>query len=614
MRIIKPYYVIESKINADEIIQHLEKVGRTCYKSEDKITNVELSKKFIGSLIDRGHEAIIEHASITVRVICDRGVTHEIVRHRLASYAQESTRYCIAGDTKLYFKNPHYDLTIAELYKNKTESQNGSWKRIKIKQLNENTGLFDYVNIKDVYYNGKQKTFKIKTKLGYEIIATKDHEILTKDGFKVVSNLLLNDKIAVNGVLLESDKPLYQNKEWLFYHYNTLNKTSVNIANEFNFNVSTIKKWVKIHQLPKKPLSYWNKNRTPWNKGLTENEDERVYKQGESLRKYHWDEGHSNIRKPKNERIRKLSKRTYNKLLENHCKLCNNPNDLEVHHLDENRDNNQPSNLLTLCKNCHMQLHNKNLKFVYFDEIISITPHETIDVYDLSVDSNFKNYIGNGVVIHNCNYSKDKFDNQLTYIDIMPVIIQRLNPQTDDEKVRLGKIESKILETLTLIEKNYMDLIELGLTPQEARGILPNLLKTEIVMTMNIREWRHFFKLRTSKTAHPQIREIAIPLLAEMKKIVPVMFDDIIVDEKVDVVEIQMPRWSVLYVNGALYAQGSVIPWELTFDLGRTVGKKDFTKTTYILGEKKQKRLNFFDPPLNLSLVPKEIFNQDDKE
>ncbi len=77
----------------EAIYKNIEIAGRTCYKSEDKITP-ESAKKFVSGLIKRGHEAMIEHASMTVRFTVDRGVSHEIVRHRIASFAQESTRYC----------------------------------------------------------------------------------------------------------------------------------------------------------------------------------------------------------------------------------------------------------------------------------------------------------------------------------------------------------------------------------------------------------------------------------------------------------------------------------------------------------------------------------------
>lgn len=76
-------------------------------------------------------------------------------------------------------------------------------------------------------------------------------------------------------------------------------------------------------------------------------------------------------------------------------------------------------------------------------------------------------------------------------------------------------------------ESYYMELLSHGASPQEARSVLPNSLKTEIVMTCNLREWRHVFRLRTSKAAHPQMREVMVPLLAEVKTRIPVLFDDI---------------------------------------------------------------------------------------
>lgn len=87
--------------------------------------------------------------------------------------------------------------------------------------------------------------------------------------------------------------------------------------------------------------------------------------------------------------------------------------------------------------------------------------------------------------------------------------------------------ESFWLYSMQLAENNYKKLRDLGWRPEQARSVLPNSLKTEIVMTANLREWRHFLKLRTAPAAHPQMREVAIPLLAEMQKRVPVIFDDL---------------------------------------------------------------------------------------
>lgn len=72
----------------------VEQIGRTCYKSEHKIDGVKSHELFIRNLIAAGHESVLEHCSVTARIICDRGVSHEIVRHRIGAYTQESTRYC----------------------------------------------------------------------------------------------------------------------------------------------------------------------------------------------------------------------------------------------------------------------------------------------------------------------------------------------------------------------------------------------------------------------------------------------------------------------------------------------------------------------------------------
>ena len=71
----------------------IERAGRTCYKSEDRIT-ADSARLFAGKMREHGHHAMIEHAVASFRIITDRGITHEIVRHRIASFAQESTRYC----------------------------------------------------------------------------------------------------------------------------------------------------------------------------------------------------------------------------------------------------------------------------------------------------------------------------------------------------------------------------------------------------------------------------------------------------------------------------------------------------------------------------------------
>lgn len=93
MKLIKPSFEILTGISRRSIYRSIEVAGRTCYKSEDKITP-ESAEKFVKRIVDSGHLSVIEHQSVSVRFICDRGVSHELVRHRLCSFSQESTRYC----------------------------------------------------------------------------------------------------------------------------------------------------------------------------------------------------------------------------------------------------------------------------------------------------------------------------------------------------------------------------------------------------------------------------------------------------------------------------------------------------------------------------------------
>ena len=113
-----------------------------------------------------------------------------------------------------------------------------------------------------------------------------------------------------------------------------------------------------------------------------------------------------------------------------------------------------------------------------------------------------------------CNYSKDKFGKELTFIK--PCFWH-----TDDKRYVWWS------QLCDQAEAHYFALLLQGATPQEARTVLPNSLKTELIVTGNYREWRHFFKLRTEEAAHPQMREIAVPLLKELKSKIPIIFDDI---------------------------------------------------------------------------------------
>lgn len=487
----------------------------------------------------------------TIHMILDRGVMDEFRTHVGLSHLAESTRYCVSGDTLLKYKNPLNHYTIRELWEDKQNKNRLS--QVLIEVLNIDTGILEYSKIKNIFNNGIRKVYKITTELGYSLKCTSDHQIYTPNDWKSLSELKIGDKIYVNGI----EGPIYQNKDWLEYHYLKLNKTVTEICKEFNFksdvirkwlhkynivkpklekqlyqdydwlynqnitlnktfvdiskefgiNVSTLKKWAKKLGIPNKGTGYFNVGRTPWNKGKTEIDDERVAKQVNALRTYHHD----------GDSTEKILKEYTS------CEICGATKDLEVHHKDKNHSNNNPSNLMTVCSSCHQRVHNQSLTSLYGDKIIAITELEEEEVFDLEIE-NYHNYVANGIIVHNCNYSKDKFDNEITFIK--PCWL-------DDEKLKLygpyhtvirdKSPESIFIANLNNVERDYLDLIKLGWTPQQARSVLPLSIKSELISCGFEDVWTNFFYRRDAPDAHPMAQEIAKPMhqkfieLTEMK-------------------------------------------------------------------------------------------------
>ncbi len=151
MIIIEPSVeILTPKDELDRTLEKIERAARTCYKSEDRI-KVGSAEKLVSNLIAAGHDAMLEHASISVRFICDRGVSHELVRHRMASYAQESTRYCNYTNGKfngeLTFVKPHWiEKSVDEI---NSTVEDGGW------DFTDNERMFYLVckEVDDNYYD-----------------------------------------------------------------------------------------------------------------------------------------------------------------------------------------------------------------------------------------------------------------------------------------------------------------------------------------------------------------------------------------------------------------------------------------------------------------------------
>ena len=123
---VNPSIEILSDTSYETMLKKIERIGRVCYKSEDKISDTS-AEGFVRAIIKRGHESVIEHESISVKVICDRGVTHEIVRHRIASYSQESTRYCNYTSDKFSNQISCIDIATGFQYDMDSEADRKKW-------------------------------------------------------------------------------------------------------------------------------------------------------------------------------------------------------------------------------------------------------------------------------------------------------------------------------------------------------------------------------------------------------------------------------------------------------------------------------------------------------
>ncbi len=506
MKVVEPSFAIESLLDREQILMHIERAGRTCYKSEGKIGD-DTAPGFVRSLVKRGHESVLEHVSLSVRVVCDRGVSHEIVRHRIASY-------CLTGDTLIRSINQK-SWSLRSLYEWQTDDKRkGRLKLMQIRSIDEETRTVFPNHIEEVIFNGTKPVYSMQTESGRSIRCTANHRFYTPEGYVELRDLHVGDSIYANG------KELLDNEDWLRYFYITQNHTRKETA-EFigcceSYVYRAFKKFGVVKPLSNRP------NGRPGH-GVSGMHSESG-KQAISIRMT----GPGNHRYVNDRRLLSTSggygesRRTF---VRDKCESCGSLDHVEIHHLDSDPKNNTSGNTRALCSRCHKLWHKPGAIGLFTDRISSIAPVGEEDVFDLTVAGVYPNFVANGLVVHNsqestryCNYADGKFEGQVSFI--RPCFWQEDTPEAH-AKMHLWT------ESMQAAETAYRALLEQGATPQEARSVLPNSLRTEIVMTMDLREWRHFFRLRCDRASHPQMREIAIPMLTEFRRLLPEVFEDL---------------------------------------------------------------------------------------
>lgn len=521
IRIAEPSWEVLTPLDGERILKSIESVGRTCYQSARNTTE-DSCYRFVKMLIERGHEAMIEHEIVTVRFNVDRAIQNELVRHRLSSF-------CVSGNTEVFAfakKNPKTagqfpckSWKIKDLFLWQTDpKRKGRLKLINLRSVDDR-GVIVPNHIVQIFHNGVQDVYKVRTVSGRELLCTREHQIMTVDGFKPLEDLSVGDFIYTNG------RELLENEEWIRKTYLVENHTRKEVARLAECSETLVYKAFKRFGIFKPWSDRPNRKGGPGRKkGSMSSEEMKNLRLRVSGQNSNW--WISDRSKLKSSGGYAWTHRLYDDKREC-CFGCGSKDSLEIHHIDKNPANPSTENIRILCTACHKTYHHPKKLAIVRDEIASIEFAGSEDVYDIQMESPHHNYIANGFVVHNSvestrfvNYSLEKNGHSISVI--LPPGIKKGTCEYD--------LWVKAMQTSSDM---YFELLKTE-RPEIARSVLPLALKTEIVMTANLRQWRNVFRLRCDRAAHPQMRQVMLPLLSYLKKQIPVVFDDLDYPEELE--------------------------------------------------------------------------------
>ena len=485
MRIVKPSFEILSDTGVDTIIAELKKIelaGRNCYKSEDKICEGS-HDKMIGMLRSKKHFSVLEHGNITVRMIGSRAFSHQLVRHRLASYSQESQRYVrLCAPLS---KNP--DMTEKEaidLYQSGLSMKKVStlssgkyteWQIYKMLDSNDipkrvkgsrgllNDNFFESIDTPEKAYLlgfiqadgsidvGKNQ-LSITQKNGWfikkiiedfikpNIHTSKDREC---DRFNIYSNKLISDLIK-NGIIV--------------------NKTYAMDKSDAEKLWSSIPSDLKYDFL----------------RGMLDGDGNiRFFNQSNKGETFSCNIGWSG-----NQYLIEVISKFFKEDLGYTATVRQDSDSAILYRVAVTK----PDIGLELCKKMY-----KNFIFPYGHPVKTIRGTEHI----------------------NHDFKVTDIETKKRFEFICPIAIYGQPTMWT------------FVESMETSADSYESLIKGGMKAEDARGVLPNQCKTEVVVTMNLRSWMHFFSMRCDKHAQSEIRLIALGLLEEFYSLMPVIFSDL---------------------------------------------------------------------------------------
>jgi thymidylate synthase (FAD) len=510
--------------------------------------------KLLAYCIKYHHWSIFEMSHLTLEINTTRGLAAQILRHKSFSFQE----FCMSGDTNVYFDLPNavkkgkkqkYSLTLEHLYKNwmKSNFHRNKISNMKIRVFDQKTNTLTHSNIKEVFQTGIKDIFEITLENGKIIKSTKEHKVLTKNGFislesaiglNLINNTAVMSKntyIGCNGVLL------HQDYDWLAKakKRNINNGKGVSgIAEDAGVSYHTVRKWLKKHNLifsKKETAIYtqiWNKGKFGYNTGTRSVETRKKMslsaKKGKDSNL--WKGGVSSERKIIQADIAKYRNdliKDYNYL----CGLCNNPINgiIHIHHIvpvSENislsRDYN---NLMPVHAKCHMDHHklsgdqkiwreksSGNTMTVSWSKVKKVKYLGKQMTYDLEINHDSHNYIANGVIVHN---SQRYADASLLNNDIPLCELRRQDTKNRQNSISnldteiIVKWNSKIREHFARAKSLYDGMLSDGIAKECARFVLPLATPTRLYMSGSLRSWITYIALREKNGTQKEHMDIA---------------------------------------------------------------------------------------------------------
>lgn len=510
--------------------------------------NNETADKLIAYLLKHKHFSPFEMASATLEVETTRDIARQLLRHRSFTFQE----FCVTGDSKittLTKGGKPKRVAIADLYSRYQSKQYWDMADNLVRVYDEATGVLKPAKIKEVFSTGVKPVYALTIENGKMIKSTQDHKFLTKDGFKRLADISVNDFIGCNGI------PVYQDKDWLAAAKvrSIENATGVQgIANEAGVSYHTIRKWLKINgiQFTKAEVAMYTE---AWNKGLPTDQQPRYGKiHSESTRK----KQHESSRKGTDSEFYQSGRqRTFAYEVRDHwykqknalykecggvCEITGQVvpyKDMEIDHLLPVVKHPElaytRSNIRLIHKDEHLKKSaeesKKRLETVSWHKVQSVEYVGEEQTYDMEIDHESHNYVANGIVTHNSQRYADPVKD-LSFVIRETRMQDQKNRQSsleinrEDEEERFIDCEwkRKQQEVIDLVTEHYKWAVGCGIAKEQARSILPEgNTKSRLYVQGTIRSFIHYIEVRQDISTQKEHRVLVLAVAKAIAEIFP---------------------------------------------------------------------------------------------